>query len=240
MSPLKVNHRSIGNKPRARAVALGLPLDPPPFSFGRRNPVERSVHQRLVCRHGINRSAGFSIVSPDPVRPLPSLSLLVMTSVGAAVFYFGIRFVTYWAIWRKISGNYRQKGGRYLGANGELPKNAFLMVFLAPSAAFGVLSLDLGGPQRSVGTRLVGGDFCCGGHRIPGPEGRLACSIFGSGPMAQGDFQRAGHSEACCRRLLKCRPRCTGPKQPVSSCRPHGFSLVPLCPRTSLALPADK
>ncbi len=240
LSPMKVNHRSIGYKSKARAAALGLPLDPPPFFFEGEIRLSGSYMNLSCAALGFIVLLAFRLFLPDPARPLPSLSLLLMTSIGAAVFYFGIRFVTYWAIWRKISGNYRQKGGRYLGANGELPKNAFLVVFMAPLAAFGVSVLDLGGPRRSVGTRLVGGDSCCGGHRFPGPEGCLAGSIFGSGQMAQGDSQRSGHSEARCRRLLKCRPRCTGPNRPVSFSRSHGFFLVPLCPRTSLAPPADQ
>ena len=151
MSPLKVNQRSIGNKSRARAVALGLPLDPPPFFLEGEIRLSGSYMNVSCVAMGLIVLLAFRLFLPDPVRPLPSLSLLMMTSVGAAVFYFGIRFVTYWAIWRKISGNYRQKGGRYLGANGELPKNAFLMVFLAPSAAFGVLYLILADPSGVLG-----------------------------------------------------------------------------------------
>jgi hypothetical protein len=148
MSPLKVNQRSIGNKSRARALALGLPLDAPAFFLEGEIRLSGSYMNVSCAAMGLIVLLAFRLFLPYPVRPLPSLSLLMMTSVGAAVFYFGIRFVTYWAIWRKISGNYRQKGGRYLGANGELPKNAFMMVFLAPSAAFGVLYLtvaDAGG-----------------------------------------------------------------------------------------------
>ena len=146
MSPMKVNHGSIANKSRARAAALGLPLDPPPFSLEGEIRLSGSYMNVSCAAMGLIVLLAFRLFLPDPVRPLPSLSLLMMTSVGAAVFYFGIRFVTYWAIWRKVSGNFRQKGARYLGANGELPKNAFLMVFLAPSAAFGVLYLILADP----------------------------------------------------------------------------------------------
>jgi hypothetical protein len=151
MSPMEVNHRSIGNKSRARAVALGLPLDPPPFFLEGEIRLSGSYMNVSCAAMGLIVLLAFRLFMPDPVRPLPSLSLLVMTSAGAAVFYFGIRFVTYWAVWRKISGNYRQKGGRYLGANGELPKNAFLMVFMAPSAAFGVLYLILADSSGVLG-----------------------------------------------------------------------------------------
>ncbi len=152
MSPLKVNQRSIGNKSRARAAALGLPLDPPPFFLEGEIRLSGSYMNVSCAATGLILLLAFRLFLPDPVRPLPSLSLLIMTAVGAAVFYFGIRFVTYWAIWRKISGNYRQKGGRYLGANGELPKNAFLMVFMAPLAAFGVLYLILADASGVLGT----------------------------------------------------------------------------------------
>ncbi len=94
---------------------------------------------------------GFRLFLPDPDRPLASLSLLMMSSVGAAVLYLSIRLVAYWAIWRKVSGNYRQKGGRYLGANGELPKNAFLLVFMVPLAAFASLYLILAGRGDGLG-----------------------------------------------------------------------------------------
>ncbi len=146
MSPTTLNRRSIGNKSRTRALALGLPLDPPPFLLEGEIRLSGTYMDISCAAMGVIVLLALRLFLPDPLGPLPSLSLLMMTSAGAAVFYFGIRFVTYWAIWRKISGNYRQKGGRYLGANGELPKNAFLMVFLAPSAAFGVLYLILADP----------------------------------------------------------------------------------------------
>jgi hypothetical protein len=149
--PTKVNYKSITNKSRARAAALGLPLDPPPFFFEGEIRLSGSYMNLSCAALGFIVLLAFRLFLPDPVRPLPSLSLLLMTSIGAAVFYFGIRFVTYWAIWRKISGNYRQKGGRYLGANGELPKNAFLAVFMAPLAAFGVLYLILADPGGVLG-----------------------------------------------------------------------------------------
>jgi hypothetical protein len=151
MSPLKVNHRSIGNKSRTRAVPLGLPLDPPPFLLEGEIRLSGTYMDISCAAMGVIVLLALRLFLPDPLGPLPSLSLLMMTSVGAAVFYFSIRFVTYWAIWRKISGNYRQEGGRYLGANGELPKNAFLMVFLAPSTAFVVLYLILADPGGILG-----------------------------------------------------------------------------------------
>jgi hypothetical protein len=151
LSPMKVNHRSLGNKSRARGVALGLPLDPPPFVLEGEIRLSGSYMNVSCAAMGLIVLLAFRLFLADPVITLPSLSLLMMTSVGAAIFYFGIRFVTYWAIWRKISGNYRQKGGIYLGANGELPKNAFLMVFMAPLATFGLLFLILADPSGVLG-----------------------------------------------------------------------------------------
>ena len=148
---MKVHQRSIGNKSGARAAALGLPLDPPPFFLEGEIRLSGSYMNASCVAMGVIVLLAFQLFLPDPVRPLPSLSLLMMTSVGAALFYFGIRFVAYWAIWRKISGNYRQKGGRCLGANGELPKNAFMVVFMSPLAAFGVLYLILADPSGALG-----------------------------------------------------------------------------------------
>jgi hypothetical protein len=148
---MKVNHRSIANKSRARAAALGLPLDPPPFFLEGEIRLSGTYLNVSCAAVGLIVLLAFRLSLPDPVGSLPSLSLLMMTSVGAAVFYFGIRFATYWTIWRKISGNYRQKGGRYLGANGEMPKNAFLAVLIVPSAAFGVLYLILADPSGMPG-----------------------------------------------------------------------------------------
>jgi hypothetical protein len=143
--PTKVNYKSIANKSRARAAALGLPLDPPSFFLEGEIRLSGWYVNVSCAAVALVVLVAFRLCLAGVERPLPSLSRLTMIAVGAAVFYFGIRFVTYLAIWRKISGNYRQKGGRYLGANGELPKNAFLMVFMTPLAAFGVLYLTLAG-----------------------------------------------------------------------------------------------
>ncbi len=126
-------------------MALGLPLDPPPFFLEGEIRLSGPYINISCAAFGLTCLLAFRMFLPSPSRPLPSLSLLMMSSVGAGVFYFGIRFATYWAIWRTISGNYRQKGGRYLGANGELPKNAFLLVFITPLAAFAALCLILAG-----------------------------------------------------------------------------------------------
>lgn len=148
---IKVNQRSIGNKSKARAVALGLPLDPPPFFLEGEIRLSGPYINVSCAATGLICLMAFRIFLPSPARPLPSLSLLIMSSVCAGFFYFGMRFVTYWAIWRRISGNYRQKGGRYLGANGELPKNAFLLVFITPLASFAALYFILAGSGGEMG-----------------------------------------------------------------------------------------
>ncbi len=148
---IKVNQGSIGNKSKARAVALGLPLDPPPFFLEGEIRLSGPSINISCAATGLICLLAFRIFLPSPARPLPSLSLLIMSSVGAGFFYFGMRFVTYWAIWRRISGNYRQKGGRYLGANGELPKNAFLLVFITPLASFAALYFILAGFGGEMG-----------------------------------------------------------------------------------------
>jgi hypothetical protein len=140
-----VNYKSTTNKSRARAAALGLPLDPPPFFLEGEIRLSGLRLNILCSAVGLGALLALRFLLPDPVNPLPSLTILIVSSVGAATFYFGVRFVTYWAVWRKISGTYRQSGGRYLGANGELPKNAFLLVFMAPLTAFAVLCLILAG-----------------------------------------------------------------------------------------------
>jgi hypothetical protein len=151
MSPMKVIQKSIGNKSRIRAVALGLPLDPPPFFLEGEIRLSGSRMNISCAAIGLTVLLILRFLLPDPANPLPSLSILAMSSLGAAAFYFGVRFVAYWATWRRISGTYRQTGGRYLGANGELPKNAFLVVFMAPLAAFTVLCLILVGTRGGLG-----------------------------------------------------------------------------------------
>jgi len=148
---MKVNHKSIGNKSRIRAVGLGLPLDPP--SFFLEGEIRLSGPRMYISCTAIGVTVLLTLrfFLPDPANPLPSLSILVMSSLGAAAYYFSVRFVAYWATWRRISGTYHQTGGRYLGANGELPKNAFLFVFIAPLAAFAVLCLILVGPRGGLG-----------------------------------------------------------------------------------------
>ncbi len=151
MSGTKIHHKSIGNKSRVRAVTPGLPLDPPPFFLEGEIRLSGSRMNITCAAVGLTVLLALWIFLPDPAKPLPSLTVLVMSSVGAAAYYFSVRFVAYWATWRRISGTYRQTGGRYLGANGELPKNAFLFVFMAPLAAFTVLCLISVGPRGWLG-----------------------------------------------------------------------------------------
>src|SRR5208283_5085871 len=102
---MKVHQRSLGNKSRARAMALGLPLDPPPFFLEGEIRLSGPYINISCATIGLTCLLAFRMFLPSPARPLPSLTLLMMSSVGAGFFYFGIRFMTYWAIWRRISGN---------------------------------------------------------------------------------------------------------------------------------------
>jgi hypothetical protein len=140
---MKVTQKSISSKTRTRALALGLPLDPPPFFLEGEIRLSGSGMNISCTVVGLTVLLTLRFILPDPARPLPSLSILLISSIGAAVYYFGVRFMTYWAVWHRISGTYRQAGGRYLGANGELPKNAFLIVFATPLIAFAALCLIL-------------------------------------------------------------------------------------------------
>ena len=146
-----MNHKSISYKSRAQTATLGLPLDPPPFFLEREIQLDGPYLAVSSTAIGLTVLLVLRLFLPAPPRPLPALSLLMMASIGAAVYYFGVRFVAYWGIWRKISGNYRQKGGRYLGATGELPKNAFLLVFTAPLITFTAVWLILAGRSGGLG-----------------------------------------------------------------------------------------
>lgn len=68
--------------------------------------------------------------------PLPSLGRLVAFSVGTALLYHCIRFVSYWIAWGVVTRKYPLTRGIHPAARGELPRNAFLLVTILPSAAF--------------------------------------------------------------------------------------------------------
>ncbi|MGB6066555.1 MAG: hypothetical protein WBG50_17260 [Desulfomonilaceae bacterium] len=143
MSTIKVDLKSFRNNSGARTAGYGFSSDLPPFSL--EGEIRLNGWRLGVSSAGTALAVllALRLFLPLPVRPLPSLTLFMLTSVGTAVFYFGVRLVTYWVVWHRISGNYPQKGGRYLGANGELPRNAFLPVFVVPIASFLSLCLVL-------------------------------------------------------------------------------------------------
>ncbi len=145
MSGTRIHHKSIGDKSRARTVTPGLPLDPPPFFLEGEIRLSGWGMNISCAAVGLTALLTLGFLLPESAKPLPTLSILILSSIGSAVYYFGVRFMTYWAVWRRISGTYRQSGGRYLGANGELPKNAFLAVFAAPLTTFMILCLIFAG-----------------------------------------------------------------------------------------------
>ncbi len=143
MSTMKIDFKSLKDNSRARTASYGLPMDPPLFLLG--GEIRLNGWRMGISSTGTALAVllAFRLLLPIPHRPLPSLSVLMLASLGAASFYFAVRLAAYWGVWLRISGRYPQKGGRYLGANGELPKNAFLMVFVAPIALFVSICLVL-------------------------------------------------------------------------------------------------
>ena len=115
---------------------LSRQLDPPPFFLEGEIRMGGSGFGLSALAVGVLMVVFFPVLFEDASQPLPSLSLLVVVALVAASFYFGVRFLAYWGIWLRAIGNHAYNGGIHPAARGELPRNAFLLVLLAPLASF--------------------------------------------------------------------------------------------------------
>jgi len=138
-------------KPRARSV----PPDTSPFVL------EKHIDQDELWGWIVSTVVGLLVLTAvwllipaEPVR-IPPLVWLVVVSVGSGGFYFGVRFLAYWATWVRQSRSRPPSGGIQPGAHGELSRNAFIFVISAPGvasvAALGALLLWGLGPAPEFG-----------------------------------------------------------------------------------------
>ena len=131
--------------------------------------LEKQIHQDELWGWFASTATGIIVLaifwlllSSQPIR-IPSLALLAVVSVGAGGFYFGVRFLAYWATWVRQSRSRQPSGGLQPGAHGELSKNGFLLVVSAPGIAsmlmFGILLLwGLGSaPEFGLAVSVVAG-----------------------------------------------------------------------------------
>ncbi len=113
--------------------------------------LEKQIHQDELWGWFASTATGLVVLAAfwllltsQPIR-IPSLAVLAVVSAGAAGFYFGVRFLAYWATWLRQARGRQPTGGIQPGAHGELSRNGFLFVVSAPGIAsilmFGILLL---------------------------------------------------------------------------------------------------
>jgi hypothetical protein len=131
--------------------------------------LEKQIHQNELWGWFASTGIGLIVLavfwlllSTQPTR-IPSLARLVIVSLGAGGFYFGVRFLAYWSTWVRQSRSHQPSGGIRPGAHGELSRNGFLFVVSAPGIAsiivFGILLLwGLGrSPEFGLAVSVVAG-----------------------------------------------------------------------------------
>ena len=120
----------------ARRRATDLPLDPPPFYLEGEIPWTGPGFGIQTTCVGLLVLLALWLLSPDASYPLPSLTVLLVTSVGSAGYYHAVRFVSCWVVWAWVIRSYPSMGGIHPAARGELPRNMFLLALLSPLCAF--------------------------------------------------------------------------------------------------------
>ena len=111
------------------------PIDPPPFYLDGEIRLGMSGNWLLGVLFGVAVILFLAKAFPHPARPFPSLALLMVVSVTTASFYLGVRFIAYWVVWLRATRKYTSIRGVHPTGRGELPRNAFLAVLLAPLLA---------------------------------------------------------------------------------------------------------
>ncbi len=130
-SPLRVS-KLPGSGPSAVSSS---PVDPPPFLL----EDEIVLPSRSLALYAI--VVGLLILIALRLLfvvsyPLPSLGRLMFFSVGTALLYHCVRSISYWTAWARVTRKYPLTRGIHPAARGELPRNAFLLISILPSATF--------------------------------------------------------------------------------------------------------
>lgn len=117
-----------------------LQIDPPPFYLHAEVRRGRSLWRLPALATGFALPAAYAVLI-GASRPIPSLALLMAVSLVSASFYLGVRFFAYWAAWLRAMTAYQAVGGIHPAARGELPRNYYVFVLLAPVGAFAAAAL---------------------------------------------------------------------------------------------------
>ncbi len=120
----------------SRPVVRGssLPLDPPPFFLNGeiKLPATRCVVDFLTGAVPI--LLFMALIFRGSNRSPVSLAMLFVPAVGVLAGYLVMRTASYWTVWLWTSGQYPANGGIHPTARGELPRNAYIVVLVAPAA----------------------------------------------------------------------------------------------------------
>lgn len=109
-----------------------LPLDPPPFYLEREIRLPSSGLGISSVLPGLIILLGVRALLPGNITEIPSLFLLMVISLVVGSSYFAARFLAYWAVWLRVTRRHVPVNGIHPAARGELPRNGFLLVLLAP------------------------------------------------------------------------------------------------------------
>jgi hypothetical protein len=131
---MAANSRHLSLTAKQRAVAL--PLDPPPFFLETEIRLVFPGLGLYTTGVGLLVLTAFRSTFPGHYQPLPSLTILLVTSVVSVGFYYGVRLLSYWCVWAWVIRKHPPVGRIHPAARGELPRNAFLFVLLCPCSAF--------------------------------------------------------------------------------------------------------
>jgi hypothetical protein len=113
--------------------SVELPLAPPPFYLEREIRLSgiRTAFSGILLGFAI--MALYLVVHGPLSHPLPSMWFLTLVSVLAVSACLAIRFSCYRLVWTWVSRTYPLYGSVHPAARGELPRNAYLLVLMAPT-----------------------------------------------------------------------------------------------------------
>lgn len=151
-----------------------LPLDPPPFFLAREIRLSHSFAGLAPVLVGLLILSVYGLVFYNPCQSVQPFWRLVGVSVAAGSLYLIARFFSYWAAWLWVTRLHSVVGGIHPTARGELPRNAFLAVFILPGTVLLVACL--------LGTLIAQGF---------GPELWLAVAVVAGNVL--GDLRGAWH-----------------------------------------------
>ncbi|MEW6136790.1 MAG: hypothetical protein AB1733_01055 [Thermodesulfobacteriota bacterium] len=122
-------------QPKAKSIPTSLPLDPPPFFLEDEIVLPSRGLGLYALLVGLLILIALRLLFPV-TGLLPSLSQLMVISVGTVAIYLFVRFFGYWIAWVVVIRSYPASGGIHPAARGELPRNVFLVVLLLPIGIF--------------------------------------------------------------------------------------------------------